>query len=294
MPQTPAPPSDPNDPLAQYWNKSVSELTTIESSPISPEAAERHTLLSLLAMALAADAWNGNKRGQWGDYPWRKLQQVREGIYAGDRYFGHNIACIAVDARGEIIDFEFNHNDLFNSSAEHAEARLVRRIFNLNQNYDHWQTVDPKQIVDVQYSTVLSAVTLYTTLESCAQCSGIMTLGNVKSVVYLQSDPGQYRIGNILYNLSNSVAISHPSTIPQPPSQPTSPPRKYGAPEPISADLFGFPFKAALERAYGAYAAEVTANKTTRYFWTSPDGKTVDTSTGITSFLCTDPAKRDL
>src|SRR3981189_2447238 len=45
-----------------------------------------------------------------------------------DRYLGHNIACIAVDGNGEIIDFDFNHNDLFRSSAEHAESRMVRRF----------------------------------------------------------------------------------------------------------------------------------------------------------------------
>src|SRR5262249_60859373 len=36
-----------------------------------------------------------------------------------DRYVGHNIACIAVDGNGEIIDFDFNHNHFFRSSAEH-------------------------------------------------------------------------------------------------------------------------------------------------------------------------------
>ena len=41
-----------------------------------------------------------------------------------DRYLGHNIACIAVDGNGEIIDFDFNHNDFFRSSAEHAESRI--------------------------------------------------------------------------------------------------------------------------------------------------------------------------
>ena len=119
-------------------------------------------------------------------------------------YFGHNIACIAVDENGEIIDFDFNHNELYNSSAEHAEARLVRRIFSLNQAYDHWQTHGAGESF-IPYANVFNGVTIYTSLESCAQCSGIMTLANMLRVVYLQSDPGQYLVGNILYNLSRPV-----------------------------------------------------------------------------------------
>ena len=45
-------------------------------------------------------------------------------------YRGHNIAALAVGPTGKIIDFEFNHNKL-NSSAEHAEARLVKRVYEL-------------------------------------------------------------------------------------------------------------------------------------------------------------------
>jgi tRNA(Arg) A34 adenosine deaminase TadA len=286
-------PADPNDPLAFYWRKEVRELVAVENTLIPAGQAERHTILSLLAMALIADAWNGNKRGAVGNYPWREEQQIEPGRYRGDRYgdryLGHNIACLAVDARGEIIDFEFNHNELYNSSAEHAEARLVRRIFNLNQNYDHWQTAEPGQLPDVPYATLLSGVTIYTTLESCAQCSGIMALGNVKSVVFLQSDPGQYRIGNILYNLSNPRAVSHPSSVTAGAAN-VSPPTKYGAPEPINAELFGFGPKLDLDAAYRDYMAGVQSDPSKFFFQAAP-GQAPDKSTSITSFLCCDPAR---
>jgi len=145
--------TDPKDPLTEYWSKPVSSLAEVENTKIADPDAERHMVFALLALALVADAFNGNKRGATGDYPWRENQKIEPGRYRGDgfgdRYFGHNIACLAVDGRGEIIDFEFNHNELYNSSAEHAEARLVRRIFNLNQVFDHWQTIDPNDIVDV-------------------------------------------------------------------------------------------------------------------------------------------------
>jgi tRNA(Arg) A34 adenosine deaminase TadA len=277
-------PTDPNDPLTYFWRRPVEDVATVVNTAISPGDAERHKILSLLVMALVSDAFNGNKHGETGNYPWRKGQFIN-GRYAGNSYLGHNIGCVAVDATGALMDFEFNHNEIFNSSVEHAEARLVRRIFNLNQNYDHWQTIDPKQLQDVSYPTTLSAVTIYTSLESCAQCSGIMTLGNVKSVVFLQSDRGQYRIGNILYNLSNPVALTHPG------GATTQLPTKYGAPEPINADIFGFKYKAQLDAAYQNYVQTVTANPKTQYFYQPPGGGVIDASSSITSFLCCDPAK---
>ncbi|KQM98008.1 deaminase [Sphingomonas sp. Leaf25] len=275
------------DPLAFYAKKTVEELTQVENNNVSAEDAERHTIYSRLVFAIVADAFNGNKKGPAGTYPGRASQMIEKGRYAGDacgdRYFGHNIACIAVDGRGEIIDFEFNHNELYNSSTEHAEARLVRRIFNLNQNYDHWQTIDTSEIKEVPYGTLLSAVTLYTSLESCAQCSGVMTLANLKAVIYLQGDPGQYRIGNIMYNLSNSLAVSHPHTHGGSTGKPAT---KYWAPEPVSADLFGFAHKATLEADYVRFVAE----KDKVPFYVQPDGTPVP-SDSITSFLCTDAAK---
>jgi tRNA(Arg) A34 adenosine deaminase TadA len=277
-------------PLDYYWDRKVSELAKVEHTPISPEQAERHTILSLLVMALVADAWNGNKDGLVGSYPWRERQEMGHGFYSGSRYLGHNIACVAVDAQGKIIDFDFNHNDIFSSSAEHAEARLVRRIFGLAQIYDNWQMRDPAQQFDIPYATELSGVTIYTSLESCAQCSGIMTLGNVKSVVYLQTDPGQYLIGNILYNLSNSWTASHPKDQRASGTTGPVPPLKYGAPEPVDAEQFGFRYKNNLDEAYVKFAAKITAEPDRWYFWRSPDGKTTDASNSITSFLCTDIA----
>lgn len=283
------PPTDPNDPLTYYWRRPVEDVATVSNTPIIDPEAERHEIFSWLVMALVSDAFNGNKHGATGIYPWRGNQMIGPGRYEGGSYLGHNIACIAVDARGVIIDFDFNHNEIFNSSVEHAEARLIRRIFNLNQNYDHWDTIDPKNLQDVPYTTTLSGVTVYTSLESCAQCSGIMTLGNVNSVVYLQSDPGQYRIGNILYNLSNPMSISHPGS--SAPGSSASPATKYGAPEPINAELFKFDLKTKLDDAYRSYVTKVLANPQSLFFYQPSGGGPADVSTSITSFLCCDAAK---
>lgn len=66
---------------------------------------ERRHIYGHLVAALVARYWNGNKRGKSGEYPWR-TGQLHDGHYDGGEHLGHNVACIVVDASGEIIDFK--------------------------------------------------------------------------------------------------------------------------------------------------------------------------------------------
>ena len=298
MQNRPDPPVlDPNAPLAKYWDAPLHEVATVPLFECSPEDAERHRICCQMVMALVAGYWNGNKRGAGGDYPWRPNQQNPGGLYQGGDYLGHNIACIAVDGNGSIMDFDFNHNEILNSSAEHAEARLVCRVFSLNQLYRGWATrakhdqaleafsrlaaqpafnaaeaaarsglppmsLPPKS---VDYMSVLSDVTVYTSLESCAQCSGIMALGKVKAVVYVQRDYGMYAIGNLMRNLTTDALR---------------------APLPIPASDIGLPYFDQLNDGFRAFFEQVQNTP----FWIN--GDKVDKSPSITSFLCTDTAKQ--
>lgn len=262
------PPRPEDGRLRDLWDAPVRDLVLLPSPTFAPGQKERHLIYCQLLMALVSHYWNGNKRGQPGTYPSREGQKDPDGHYAGGDYLGHNIACIAVDAEGEVIDFDFNHNEILNSSVEHAESRLVRRVFSLTQLHNGWATSEvtatPKPIA---YSNVLSDVTIYTSLESCSQCSGIMALGSVKEVVFLQRDPGQNSIGNILRQLSPVGAT-------------------YMAPLPIPADALGLDGFTRLDERYREYVAGVGAKP----FHVAPDGKK-DASSSITSFLCTDAAK---
>jgi hypothetical protein len=192
--------------------------------------------------------------------------------------------------------FDFNHNDLFNSSVEHAEARLIRHVFSLS-GLDKAEMLNlprlPVQggllnalskmvnIVETiienmddsyrskrnKYNTSLRDVTIYTSLESCAQCSGIMALAYVKQVVFLQEDPDQHCIGNILYNLMDKA--------------------EYPAPLPIPAGQIGLTAFANLNKKYKYFTDHVSK----RPFFTHRNGKK-DCKPSITSFLCTDEAYR--
>jgi len=298
--QTSPPPGfDAQEPFAKNWGKPLREVVQVDPIVAAPELAneavkERHRIYCHLLMKLMVRFWNGNKRGPLGSYP-RRVKQM-EAVqpvqptqrYRGDmienpdrlrvnwdRYVGHNIACVAVDGNGEIIDFDFNHNDFFRSSAEHAESRMVRRLFSLTDIFDSWKTGD--RIGDRSRAFSLQNVTLYTSLESCAQCSGVMSLGGVKQVVYLQNDFTAYMIGNIMFNLANPV-----SGLP-------------GAPKPIPASAVGLQQFQVLNDANLAFVKDIqdakARNDSTRAFFISPDKTFVDFDPSITSFLCTDVAR---
>jgi tRNA(Arg) A34 adenosine deaminase TadA len=262
------PPKPSAGPLHDLWDSSVRELVSLPAPALEAGEIDRHQIFSHLLLALVAHYFNGNKHGTACDYSgWRDQQRVN-GQYPGGNYLGHNIACLAVDARGEPIDFDFNHNEVFNSSVEHAESRLVRRIFSLTQIYDNWATKGPKDPPpQFNYVTQLQQVTIYTSLESCSQCSGIMALGAVRQVVFLHRDPGQYSIGNILRKLTPADAASKP-------------------PLPIPGNLIGVEAFDELEKGYLKFSKEVVK----RPFGTATDGKP-DNKPSITSFLCTDLAR---
>jgi tRNA(Arg) A34 adenosine deaminase TadA len=302
--------------LKPHWDRPLSEFVTLPPSPIDPGLGERHRLYSRLVLAILASQWNGNKYGNPGDYGgWRRRQLVdglppELGVYKGGSYLGHNIAAIAVDARGTVVDFEFNHNQIFNSSVEHAESRLLRRLFSLSQVAEAWSVMEPHATmaddgsggslaskpfvfavsapptpsprldatgIRVSYAKLLTDVTIYTSLESCAQCSGIMALADVREVVYLQPDQGQYLIGNIMFKATTTMG--------------------YGAraPEPIAADAFDLPQYGRLVAAHQVFAQRVRKEP---FF---KRGKMSKADASVTSFLCTDlaldivePAKAEL
>ncbi|MBL8150417.1 MAG: hypothetical protein JNN15_10880 [Blastocatellia bacterium] len=253
--------------LDEYMNKPVSALVADSPRLISDVEKERHYIYSLLLMSMVAYNWNGNKRGvpdeikpsPSKDYGLNQLlstpeKPVKRGKFLSNDYLGHNIAAFAVDRDGFIIDFDFNHNEIFNSSVQHAEARLLNRIFSLNQIHDSWNIGSRTENI-TSYGQLLQGVTIYTSLESCAQCSGIMTLGNAKEVVYMQDDPGQYKIGNIMFRLTESK----------------DPNRKALAPRPVAAKSFQFNYFAKLAEEFELFKKE-------------------QKTSSITSFLCTEKA----
>ncbi|NRA14936.1 MAG: hypothetical protein HRU04_05505 [Oceanospirillaceae bacterium] len=247
--------------LEQWKNKTVEELISRPKLELSSQEMERRKIYSSLLFAITAYYFNGNKYGDNNEYPFSPNNEN------SDSYYGHNIAALAVDKYGEVWDFEFNHNKLFSSSVEHAESRLIRRVFSLTQVHNSWKL--DSQEPPKRYGNLLSEVSVYTTLESCTQCTGIMTLGNVKNIVYLQDDPGMYHIGNIVKNLTEGQGFIE-------------------APLPISGAEIGFDLYDQLNHAFLLFKAQ-QRTKEGLPFVIYPDGEKRFTSS-ITSFLCTETA----
>ena len=279
-------------------DRRLSELMTVPVPPTTPEEQERHRIYCYLLLYLLNEHWNPYKYGCEGEYPWAEGTNARR-----SSYLGHNIAAIAVSPTGRIVDFDFNHNELFNNSAEHAEARLLRRLFALGKQFaerldgeyrdedsnkkqsvsvlhsdngrypSHWWYDPEYTMFRTHYGRTLSRITIYTSLESCAQCSGMMALGAVEKVVYLQADPGQNHIGAILFNLNGGKTA-------------------FKSPLPVPASEYGVAEYEALSVAYSKYLVQIQSSSM-KPFYTMGDKK-IPPSSSLTTFLCTSAAKNIL
>ena len=262
-----------------FLDKKLRDLVKDSDRNISDEDAERHRIYAGALAKIMRHYWCGNKYGLDVSYPMNpsceKWHEVCPNL--GNEYRGHNIAALAVDHDGNILDFEFNHNALFDSSAEHAEARLIRRLFSLSQVNDSWN-IQSEDNPATKYSTALDRVTVYTSLESCTQCTGVMMLGRVKEVVYLQPDPGMYRIGDLLHTLTVRK-------LPDPKTGKTPREDFIRAPEPVSATKVGLSIAKEMESAFEAFLGAHKAEKP----FSIKNGKPKP-SESITSFLCTEQA----
>lgn len=119
-------------------------------------AEERDDIYSLLAYAVVLEDWQTGGNGQRG----------------------HNIGCVIVDdATGRILYWARNCNHITQNGTQHAEARAILGLLGQLSREGRSRFY------------YLDGTTLYTTLEPCAQCVGMMILNKVSRFVYGQSDP---------------------------------------------------------------------------------------------------------
>jgi tRNA(Arg) A34 adenosine deaminase TadA len=85
---------------------------------------------------------------------------------------GHNIGGIVVNGEFEVVNFERNSNNALCSGTQHGEVRTI-----LKQLY-------------VSATTSLPLHQIYTSLEPCMMCSGMMMQQNLLRTVYMQTDDG--------------------------------------------------------------------------------------------------------
>ena len=159
---------------------------------LSAEERERHTIFVLLAMALTHDGWGVDRTRPDLVAAYAAAEPKR----SFSDYLGHNIGAVVVDRNSRVVCFALNRSVELNSTLEHAEARGIRAAFAIAN-----AGLAPGAPPPWTFGRLLRLDRLYTTLEPCAQCAGIMDLANVQEVVFAQDDPGQHHIVDILYNL---------------------------------------------------------------------------------------------
>lgn len=89
---------------------------------------------------------------------------------------GHNIGSVLVDPGGNVVFWARNSNAITDDASQHGEVRLIRSY-----------------LVNTADTKYLDGYTIYTTLEPCAMCSGMMALTKVSRAVYGQTDPAYGR-----------------------------------------------------------------------------------------------------
>lgn len=127
-----------------------------ESANIKTAQDERDLIFGLLAYAVVFADWQDDANGR-----------------------GHNIGSVLVDKAGRPVYWARNSSKGTHNSTQHGEVRLIT-------NYLSCGGGSPAN-GETRY--LKDSYTIYTTLEPCVMCSGMMTLTQVGRAVYGQTDP---------------------------------------------------------------------------------------------------------
>jgi tRNA(adenine34) deaminase len=134
----------------------VTEYSTCPPAPApyspDPVQIEKDNIFSLLAYSVVLQDW------QW--------QHEKPGVR------GYNIGSVLVNANDEVVCWARNAVDITENESQHGEVRLITNYLQNTQQFS------------------IKSYRLYTTLEPCAMCSGMMTLTQLYVTIYGQSDPG--------------------------------------------------------------------------------------------------------
>jgi tRNA(Arg) A34 adenosine deaminase TadA len=127
---------------------------------------------------------------------------------------GHNIGCVLVDNNNNPVAWDLNSNYRTNDATQHGEVRVMQDYIRKSGN------------------KYLEGYTIYTTLEPCVMCSGMMSLTKVGRTVYGQTDEnypqGVVGFGRAIERLKlDSTAIGGYPPYPRTPDRSDASPLSY-------------------------------------------------------------------
>lgn len=181
---------------------------------VSPEQKELDSFYSLMAYAVVNKEWQDN------------IKQ--------DSSRGYNIGSVLVDSDKYVVNWARNSVNSTMNETQHGEVRLI-------QSY-----------LDSIHSFSLKGFSIYTTLEPCAMCSGMMKLTELHRTIYGQTDPAYGKAMERLQIETGSCCSSGYSPYPRPVISDKSP-------DPISVEI---------DSAYAQYTGNYIVN-----FLATPDAK---------------------
>lgn len=135
-------------------------LNSASIDSVSVEQQELDCFYSLMAYAVVYKDWQNNA--------------------VKDSSRGYNIGSVLVDSMKYVVHWAINSVNTTMNSTQHGEVRLIQSYLDSTQSFS------------------LKGYSIYTTLEPCAMCSGMMKLTKLYRTVYGQTDPAY---GNALERL---------------------------------------------------------------------------------------------
>ena len=141
---------------------------------IDPVQQERDEIFALLAYAVILKDWQDESSSGRG----------------------YNIGSVLVDSQHQVRCWARNSVNVTGNESQHGEVRLITNYLHNTEQFD------------------LKGYRLYTTLEPCAMCGGMMTLTELPATVYGQTDP---TYGKAIQRLEiNSTSIGGYPPYPRP------------------------------------------------------------------------------
>ncbi|WP_052823502.1 nucleoside deaminase [Neotamlana sedimentorum] len=132
---------------------------------------------------------------------------------------GYNIGSVLVDSDKYVVDWARNSVNIKMNATQHGEVRVMQSYLDSVQTYS------------------LKGFSIYTTLEPCAMCSGMMKLTSINRTVYGQTDPDYGKALQRLQLKSDSCCSGGYSPYPRP----------------VISDKSADPISAEIDSAYANY-----------------------------------------
>jgi tRNA(Arg) A34 adenosine deaminase TadA len=149
------------DPCPNSWFFTAPGLAKNRMGMSQAAIAERDHLFALASLAVVNEDWQFSPDDAKANAEVANLPRR-----------GHNIGGVLVDDRGKLVWWERNSNGIECSGTNHGETRMMISYLKFSRR------------------STLGCHSIYTSLEPCAMCSGMMVQQKIARTIYVEKDHG--------------------------------------------------------------------------------------------------------